>query len=247
MTEAPRICAIVQARMTSTRLPGKVLMMAAGKPMLEHLVERVRRAPPLDGIIIATTVNDSDDAVVRLANDLSVGYYRGSEEDVLTRVLEAAKAYDVDIIVELTGDNPLIDPAMIVDCIRLYMDSDVDYASNILEPGLPHGFPVQVFSTKVLADVARRTDDPIDHEHVSLFIYRNPDIYRTMAMPVPSDLHRPEVQLTLDEPDDYRLISSVFEALYANNPEFTIRDVLAYLDSNPELLEINRHVRRKSV
>lgn len=242
-----RTVATIEARMTSTRLPGKVLMEAVGKPMLELMIERLRRVPSLDGIVVATTTNAADAPVAALAERLGVGVWRGSENDVLSRVLDAAIRHTIDVIVETTGDCPLIDPAAVEDCIRVYREAKVDYVSNVLERSYPVGMDTQVFATSILADVARRTYDPADHEHVSLYIYRHPEIYSLRNVPAPPALERPNLALTLDTPEDYALIKAVFEALYPNNPAFTLADVLTHLDHQPEIAQINAHVRRKKV
>ncbi|MEK9725447.1 MAG: glycosyltransferase family protein [Rhodospirillaceae bacterium] len=241
----PRIVANIEARMTSSRLPGKVLMEAAGKPMLQHMIERLQKVPSLDGVVVATTVNETDRPVVDLAESLGVGHFRGSEEDVLLRVLDAARAHDVDVIVEMTGDCPLIDPALVEACIQGYLAAGVDYVSNVLERTYPRGMDTQVFATDVLADVADRTDDPEDREHVSIFIYRNPQIYSLKNMPGPPELTDPGLGLTLDTPEDLDLIRRVFDALYPANPDFTLADILALLKNDPSLAELNAHVRRK--
>lgn len=216
--------------MTSSRLPGKVLMETAGKPMLEHMIARLRRVPQLDDIIVATTVNETDDPVAELANQLGVGCFRGSEHDVLDRVLQAAQTHNVDIIVETTGDCPLIDPAIVSQTIAFYAANEADYVSNALAPrSYPVGMDTQVFATDILADVAGRTSEPDDREHVSLFIYSNPDLYRVAALHAPPHHHGPDIRLTLDTPDDLILIREVFEALYPEKPDFDLSDMLNYL------------------
>ncbi len=242
-----RIVATIEARMTSSRLPGKVLMKAVGKPMLELMVERLRRVPSLDGIVIATTVNTTDDPIVELAERLGVGCFRGSEDDVLVRVLDAARANNIDIIVETTGDCPLIEPELIEICIREYLQGGADYVSNVIERTYPIGMDAQVFATDILADVAARTDDINDHEHVSLYIYRHPEIYRLKNVPAPPELSRPKLALTLDTAEDFGLIQRIFEGLYHKNPAFGLGDILEFLDQNPKLLKINQHIRRKHV
>ena len=233
MSAAPRICATIEARLTSTRLPGKVLMEAAGQPMLAHMITRLQRVPQLDDIIVATTVNATDDPVVALTEELGVGCYRGSEHDVLDRVLSAAQANDVDLIVETTGDCPLIDPAIVSKVIDFYLAGEADYVSNALVPRTyPVGMDTQIFATDILADVAGRTDAPDDREHVSLFIYKNPDLFRIAAVTAPPHHHAPETRLTLDTPDDLAVIRRVFEALYPGNPEFDLSDMLAFLDDD---------------
>ena len=239
------ILAILQARVSSSRLPGKVLMKVCGKPMLQHMIERLQRVPSLDGIVVATTGNDTDVPIVELAQRMGVGFFQGSEYDVLLRVLHSARAYDIDVIVEMTGDCPLIDPALVEDCIRGYQVAGVDYVSNVLERTYPRGMDTQVFATEVLADVADRTDDPEDHEHVSIFIYSHPEIYSLKNMPGPPELTNPGLGLTLDTPEDLELIRRIFEVLYPDNPNFTLADILAVLKDSPALTELNAHVRRK--
>jgi len=241
----PRIVATIEARMTSSRLPGKVLMKAAGRPMLQHMIERLQKVPSLDGVVVATTVNATDDPVVDLAERLGVGYFRGSEDDVLARVLDAARAHDADVIVETTGDCPLIDPTLVEACIQGYLDAGVDYVSNVLERTYPRGMDTQVFTTDVLADVAARTDDADDHEHVSLYIYSHPEIYSLKNMPGPPELSNPGLGLTLDTPEDFELIRHIFDALYPSDPDFDLAAVLALIDSDPRLAELNAHIGRK--
>jgi spore coat polysaccharide biosynthesis protein SpsF len=242
-----KIIATIEARMTSSRLPGKVLLPAQGKPMLARMVERLRLVPSLDGIVVATTVNAADDPIEALAAELGIGCWRGSEEDVLKRVLDAAHAFEADVIVELTGDCPLIDPAIVEQCIVAYKTAGVDYLSNVLERTYPIGMDTQVFATRILDDVARRTDDTADHEHVSLYIYRHPELYSLQNVAAPAALLDPDLRLTLDTPQDYELIGKVFEALLPRGPSFTLADILALLKAEPSLRKINDHVAHRWV
>ena len=242
-----KIFATIEARMNSTRLPGKVLMEAAGKSFLAHMVERLGRVPSLNGIVIATTTNFADDPIAALATELDIGCHRGSEDDVLGRVLGAARAYDVDVIVETTGDCPLIDPKLVDLCIQSYLDSDVDYVSNVLERTYPIGMDTQVFSTSILDNIANLTDDPGDREHVSSYIYRNPEIFRLKNLSAPPELSWPELGLTLDTPDDLKLISFIFEELYPLDSCFDLAKVLELFHRYPSLAETNAHVRRKRI
>jgi len=233
----------IQARMGSTRLPGKVLKDAVGKPMLALMIERLKRVPDVDKIIVATTTKPADDPIVALAEQENVDHYRGSEDDVLLRVLEAAQQHGIDVIVETTGDCPLIDPGTIHEIIETYRSSGADYVSNVIERSYPIGMDTQVFATDILADVASRTDDPQDHEHVSLYIYHHPEIYRLKNVLAPAELTAPDWRLTLDTPEEYTLIKSVFEALYPDNPAFSLADMFALFKDRPDLLEINSHVQ----
>jgi spore coat polysaccharide biosynthesis protein SpsF len=232
--------------MTSSRLPGKILEPAAGRPLLAHMIERLKRCPALDAIAVATTRNATDDPVVALARDLGVGCFRGSEDDVLGRVLGAANAHGAELIVETTGDCPLIDPAIAGEVIARFGDGGVDYCSNTLERTYPRGMDVQVFPTAVLAEVDRLTDAPEDREHVSLYIYEHPERYRLRSVRAdpPRDA---DVRLTVDTPEDLALVRAVFETLYPGNPQFGLAEILDLLDARPDLLALNRDVVQKPV
>jgi spore coat polysaccharide biosynthesis protein SpsF len=233
--------------MTSTRLPGKVLTPILGKPMLELMVERVLRVEALDNVIVATTTNSADDAVSSLASRLGIDCYRGSEDDVLNRVLEAAQAYEAEVIVELTGDSPLIDPAVISRVIETYYRSGADYVANILLRTYPIGMDTQVFATDVLSSVAQQTDDPTDHEHVSLYIYRHPELFNLKNVAAPEKLARTDLRLTLDTPEDLALIKAVYEALYFHKPAFGLSDVISFLDSRPDIASLNATIEQREV
>ena len=239
--------AIIEARMTSTRLPGKILLPILGKPMLELLTERLKRAKLIDQIVIATTLNATDDIVERLSERIGVGCFRGSEDDVLDRVLKAAHTYGADVIVEITGDNPLLDPATLDEVIQTYNTKNVDYVSNSLKITYPLGIDYKVFSTAVLDKVAKQTQDPIDHEHVSLYIYEHPEIFSLFN--VESNL--PEkcrnIRLTVDTREDFRLITAIFESLYPQNPEFDLHEILELLDKRKDLLELNKTIQQRKV
>jgi spore coat polysaccharide biosynthesis protein SpsF len=236
-----RVVATIEARMTSSRLPGKVLLPARGKPLLELMVERLQRCRHVDEIVIATTEDASSDPLQDLAERLGIGCFRGSEDDVLARVLGAAQAYDAGLIVELTGDCPLIDPALVDHVIERHREGGADYTANVLERSYPLGFAVQVFPAKVLAEVAELTDDPADREHVSLYIYEHPERYRLRSV-VSDHPESAELRLTVDTPEDYELVKTVFEAL----PDgFTLQDILELFERRPELKHVNQHVEQR--
>jgi len=239
--------ATIEARMSSTRLPGKVSRTILGKPMLELLIERLKRAQSLDEIVVATTKNPADNVIEELAHRIGVNCFRGSEEDVLERVLRAAMAAKADLIVEITGDCPLIDPAIVDKLVGIYNEGRFDYVSNSLKRTFPRGLDTQVFSTKLLETVSALTQDPGDREHVSLYIYEHPDTFSLHN--VESGL--PEVywdlRLTVDTLEDFQLVHEIYEHLYPNNPFFGLQDVLDLLCHMPELVEINRHIEQKRV
>lgn len=233
--------------MTSSRLPGKVLAEAEGAPMLELMIERLRFVSEIDHIVVATTVNASDDPIEALTTKLGAGCWRGSEDDVLQRVLDAAHGAAADVIVELTGDCPLIDPRVVSQTIAAYRASGADYVANVPARTYPLGMETQVFATKVLEDVARRTSDPVDHEHVSLFIYRNPSLYSLVNLTAPPELTRPELRLTLDTPADLAVIRAVFAALRPTRRDFSLADILRFADAHPEIAAINSAVPHRYV
>lgn len=236
--------ATIEARMTSSRLPGKVLMNVCDKPLLELMVERVRRSNLLDDIVIATTTNPEDDPIVELCRNINCSFYRGSEDDVLLRVLDAAKSVEADIIVELTGDCPCIDWRHIDYLLDFYLNHDYDFVANNTEQTFPDGFDVRIFSTNLLAEVNKRTNDPWDHEHVSIYFPNNTDIYKCYNWIAPSEENRKSYAVTLDEKKDYELISRVFQELYNKNRDFSCLDVIHFLDNNPDLIKQLESVKR---
>lgn len=240
-----KIVASIEARMTSTRLPGKVLLPIMGKSMLEYLIERVRESKKIDQIVVATTNNDDDDPIVDLCNRVGIASYRGSENDVLDRVLNAVKSVNGDIIVELTGDCPLLDPIIIDETIDFYLKNNFDYVSNCLSRTFPIGYDTQVFSFKVLERVHSITQDPADREHVSLFIYEHPEIFSLWN--IRSNLSQKwwSARLTVDTKEDFLVISSIFEALYPKFRIFGLDHVITYLDNNPAIMNINSHIIQK--
>jgi spore coat polysaccharide biosynthesis protein SpsF len=242
-----KIVATVECRKTSSRLHGKILMEAGGKPMLQILAERLLKVPQLDEVVLATTVNQTDDPVEKLADSLGVKCFRGSEDDVLKRVLDAAKSVDADLIVEITGDCPFIDPEIVSQVIDLYLLNDCDYASNLDPVCYPIGFDAQVFKTELLALADREGVSDEDREHVSWFIRRQPERFRKLHLPAPPELHWPELGITLDEKADYELLKKLYEELSQRNENFSCYDIIRYLRANPELLEINQGVQRVEV
>jgi spore coat polysaccharide biosynthesis protein SpsF len=232
--------------MTSTRLPGKVLAQAEGQPLLAHMIARLRRCQQLDEIVVATTVRPTDDPVADLARGLGAGVFRGSEEDVLSRVLGAARAYDAELIVETSADCPLIDPEVVGEVISRFADGDADYCSNTLERTYPRGMDVQVFPTAVLGEVDRLTDDPADREHVSLYIYEHPERYRLRSVTAAAPRHT-DARLTVDTPEDLALIRAILAELSGGNPAFGLSEILDLLDARPDLLALNSSVEQKPV
>jgi len=240
-----RIIATIEARMTSTRLPGKVLLEAAGKSMLEHLVNRLRAVPSIHYIVLATTINKDDDILEKLANKMDIGCFRGSETDVLSRVIGAAELFDADIVVEITGDCPVIDPEIVEQTIRIFNANDVDYVSNAHVRSYPDGMDTQVFSVETLKLSASMTDEPLNREHVTLHIRNNPLIFSKINIVSPPSTHWPELGLTLDEKDDYILLKKIIEHFENNEKLFSCQDIINLLKVNQEWIKINQKVIRK--
>ena len=234
---------IVQARMTSTRLPGKVLLPLAGEPMLTRLIERLRRVEQSDGIVIATTANASDDPIAALCAQLGVPCHRGSEHDVLSRYADAARLHGADVVVRITSDCPLIHPALVDQVIAAYEEGDSDYVSNMLPPTWPYGMAVEVFSAAALQQAHAEATQAAEREHVTPFLYWHPERYRLRNVASPVDLshHR----WTVDTPEDYELVRRLFETLHPINPEFTQDHILTLLDAHPDWMTLNQHVQQK--
>ncbi len=234
-----KIIATVEARMTSSRLPGKILMEAGSKPLLQILVDRLRRARYVDEVVIATTTNAQDDPVEEMCKRLGMGCFRGSEHNVLERVIGAAKAYKADVLVEVTGDCPFIDPEIVDGLIEKFTENFPQhrYVSNIGEGRTtPWGFDAKVFSTEDLYAIADDNPTDDDREHVSVRFYdpAYADTYRPLVVQYSEELNRPELRIELDYREDYELIKAIYTALVEDNPEFSARDIVRWLDAHPQ-------------
>lgn len=240
-----KIVIIVQARMTSTRLPGKVLKMVLGKSLLEYQIERLRRVKLAHEIVIATTTNAADEPIVELCDRLSLSYFRGSEQDVLARYHEAAKLHQADGVVRVTSDCPLIDPQVIDKVIQFYMNhqGEYDYVSNCLERSYPRGMDTEVFSFQALQQAFLEATAPPEREHVTPFIYRQPERYRlAQVVYFQNQSHH---RWTVDTPEDFELIKRIIEALDPKFPEFTLEDCLNLLEQHSDWSIINAHIEQK--
>jgi spore coat polysaccharide biosynthesis protein SpsF len=240
-----KIIATIEARMTSSRLPGKVLLKAAGKSMIEHLVNRLKNVPSLDGIVLATTTNEADNELEDLSKALSIYCYRGSEDDVMNRVIGAGESYGADVLVEITGDCPIIDPQIVEQVIRIFNANQCEYVSNAHVRSYPDGMDTQVFRLKTLKRSAAMTNDALDHEHVTLHIRNHPELFSQLHIVSPPETHWPELGLTLDELKDYELLKKIIEYFDSTNSLFSCRDVVMLLKEKPEWRAINKEVVRK--
>ncbi|MEK9133623.1 MAG: glycosyltransferase family protein [Pseudomonadota bacterium] len=237
-----RIVAITQARMGSTRLPGKVMMDLAGEPMLVRHVNRVQRMRTLDGVIVAASTQPADDVIVRLCKERGWTSFRGSEEDLLDRYYQAALQHRADVVVRVTSDCPLIEPAVVDRLVGEFLDRqpDLDYACNFLpRKTFPHGLDAEVMRFDALERAWRESRDPVWREHVTLPILRNPDRYRIHGMT--NDVDYSYLRWTVDEAEDLEFVRRIYD--HFGHDRFSWHEVIALLDTHPEWTEINRSVK----
>ena len=236
--------AIIQARMGSTRLPGKVLMDLGGESVLSRVVRRLGRARLLRQIVVATSVGSADDAVAAECVRLQVPCFRGSEDDVLDRYYQAEKAWPSDAVVRITADCPLIDPAVVDQTIEVFLESGADYASNSIQRAYPRGLDTEVFTVAALGQSWREAREPHQREHVTPFFYEHPERFRISSIAASRDYG--QYRLTLDTSDDLRLIRAVY-ASFDNQDTMGWREVVELLERRPELAALNSHVAQKAL
>jgi spore coat polysaccharide biosynthesis protein SpsF len=239
--------AIIQARMGSTRLPGKILKDIQGKPMLWHVINRVNYSNLIDKIVIATTDNKEDDKIEGFCKTNDISSYRGSQKDVLDRYYQVARIYQVDLIIRITSDCPLIDPDIIDKAIEHYLNNKekVDYVSNTLERTYPRGMDAEVFSFGVLEKVWQKAKKQYEREHVTPYIYENPDTFNLSCIKNENDLSY--LRLTVDEEKDLELVIGIYKKLYKKNNIFYLEDIVKLFEEYPELKSVNETVKQKNI
>ncbi len=242
MAPVTRVLGVLQARVSSSRLPGKVLMPILGQPMLLRQIERLHRCRTIDQLVVATSADPADDALGALCEQRDVACYRGSLSDVLDRFVNAARPYHPDVVVRLTGDCPLADPGVIDEAIRFFDAGDYDYVCNFMPPTFPDGLDVEVMRFSALEEAAEEARLPSHREHVTLFVRVHPERYRLGNLASPVDLSH--LRWTVDEPPDFEFVRRVYEALYQEKPDFATQDVLALLDRDTSLRDINSKFTR---
>lgn len=239
-----KVVAIIQARMGSTRLPGKVLLDLNGRTMLERVVGRTRRASLIDEVVVATTPHESDEPVVEECRRLDVPCFLGSEEDVLDRYHLAADTHRADVVVRITSDCPLIDPSETDRVVRSFLDSRPDYASNVLRRTYPRGLDTEVMSTATLAHAWLEAREPYERIHVTPYIYGHPDTFRLLSVTGREDYSN--YRWTVDTHEDLEFVREVYRLL-GTHETAGWREVLTLLQANPRLVEINQSVRHKDL
>jgi len=244
-----KIVASIQARLGSTRLPGKVLKDINGKPMLLRHVERLRRSRLLDDVIVATTTNPNDDKLVEFCINNNITFYRGSENDVLDRISSMIEERNIDVHVECFGDSPLTDPHIVDEVIGYYLkyQADIDFVSNSLKTTYPPGQEVLVYKAECLSKANKiiAKDDPL-REHVSIHITQHPSKFRLVNLEAPKYYHYSNIYLEVDTPEDFEMISIIFNYFDDKNIEhFSLAEILEFLSQNDELININNQVERR--
>lgn len=237
--------AIIQARMGSTRLPGKVLADIYGKPLLCRLLDRIQRTKYIDELVVATTINQEDDGLVKWLSSNSIKFFRGSEADVLDRYFQCATKFGANIIVRVTADDPLKDPTIIEKAIMLCLSNEeIDYVSNTLKPTFPEGLDIEVFRMRALTQAQKEARLLSEREHVTPYIWSNPEkfIIRQFEM-VPNLSHW---RWTVDKPEDLEFVRHIF-GYFDDKPNVCFREIIAYIEQNPELLAINGGTVRNEV
>lgn len=233
-----RTVAIIQARMSSTRLPGKIVAPIAGKPMLWHVITRAGRARTLNEVVLATSDEAADDAIAHLCAQLGVSFFRGSMDDVLDRYYQAALQFGAEVIVRLTADCPLLDPDVIDRGVEAYRMNEYDYVSNTVERTYPDGLDAEVFSLQALARAWREASWKSEREHVTPYIWKHPELFRLGAFKQERDLSW--MRWTVDEPRDLEFVREVYKRI--GDRTFGMRQVVELLAAEPELLRLNRGI-----
>lgn len=243
------IVCIIQARIGSTRLHGKVMKELRGKTVLSHVVDRVKRSKRLDKVIIATTKNKEDDEIVNECKKIGVEYHRGSVDNVLSRYYEVANNENADIIVRVTSDCPLIDPEIIDEMIKYFEKENevghIDYLSNSIIETFPRGFDVEIFTYDSLREAYNNAKLDYEKEHVTPYIYMNKDKF--IIKNFSNDKNYSQYRLTLDTIEDYILINNIYEHLYIENQIFYFKDIINYLNQNPNISQINKDIKQKKL
>jgi len=239
------IAAIIQARTGSTRLPNKVFKNLCGKPLIWHIVNRLKYSQKIDNIILATTQNENDNVLEEWALENNTPCFRGNEDDVLDRYYQAAKLYSVDTIVRITADDPFKDPQVIDDVINLFVEKKLDFAYNNNPPTFPEGLDTEVFSLDALEKAVNNSTDPFEREHVTQYFYRNPSIFRQACLKNPTDLSY--LRWTIDTQQDWDMAEIVYNKLYPTIENFSMFDILELINKESYIAAINSTVKRSAM
>ncbi|MEK7857827.1 MAG: glycosyltransferase family protein [Elusimicrobiota bacterium] len=229
-----KVVVVIQARMGSTRRPGKSMADLAGKPLLWQFLQRVKRAKEPDELVLATTDKPQDDVLADLARGCGVSVFRGSENDLVDRYYQAAKAHGARIVVRICADNPVVEPEEVDRIIRFHKEGGSDFSSNthnILDNQYPDGLGAEVFDFEKLEEVWREATSPANREHPHSWFYEHPERYRIRTVACPPEFRRPELKLDVNLPEELDLLRAIYEYCYPRNPEFHITDIIRWYDT----------------
>jgi spore coat polysaccharide biosynthesis protein SpsF len=243
-SDRPRVLAILQARMSSTRLPGKVLADLVGAPMIVRQLERIRQSRLVDDLVVATSTDPSDAILAKVVEENRTRVARGSLNDVLDRYTTIAREVMPGHVVRLTGDCPLVDPDLVDAVIAHHIESRADITSNAYQPTFPDGLDVEVIRTEVLLSAGEQAKSPVEREHVTPYIYDPKHGYRVVHYRAPVD--HSGLRWTVDEPEDLAFVREIFAALFPANPHFRMNHVLQLLKERPELSALNMRFTRNA-
>jgi len=241
-----KVVAIIQARMGSERLPGKVLMPLCGKPVLWHIIQILKGISLIDEIIIATTTLYEDLPIVDFCEINKINFIQGSVFDVLDRFRLASIETHAEIIVRVTADNPCLDQGIITKVLKTHLKGGYDYSSNNIIRTYPRGLDTEVITKTGLKKVWENSKSIDEREHVTLFIKKNLGMFKFYNLKAENKYHRPEVRLTLDTLEDYRLLKNIYNNCYKNEP-IKIDSILEYLNINPRISKINSRIKQKLI
>ncbi|NFF82040.1 acylneuraminate cytidylyltransferase [Clostridium botulinum] len=242
-----KVVCIVQARVGSTRLPGKVLKEICGKTVLEHDVNRLKLVPNIDEIVIATTVESQDDKILYEANRLGIKCFRGSENDVLSRYYFAAKENNADIVIRVTSDCPCLDYKILEDMINVFLskNNNFDYMNNTIDRTYPRGYDVEIFSFDALKKAFNNAVKDYEREHVTPYLYDLNNKFRILSYKNSKDYSK--YRVTLDTKEDLQVIKAIYEALFKKKGYFLLGDVIEFLNKHPEIVQINASIEQKKL
>lgn len=248
MKENKRVVASIEVRMGSERLPGKVLKKFGSENALSLLVKRLKRCENIDDIVVATTIHSKDDPIVSWCKSNNINFFRGSEEDVLDRVVKAHEYMNSEVALEITGDCPFTDPEIVDLAIETFFSNDVDIVTNCANHlTWPLGQYAQVFPLKLLKEVNNKIHDEKVHEHVSLYFYENPKLYKIFELIAPKRWNYPNMRLVLDYEEDFIFLGKIYENLFEKYGNyFGIEDIIKFLREFPEYLDINKECIEKT-
>ncbi|MBI87016.1 MAG: cytidyltransferase [Candidatus Marinimicrobia bacterium] len=237
-----KIDAIIQARLSSTRLPKKILKKICGKTILEHVIERVKSAKCVNRIIVATTINNADDYLCEWLQNKNILYFRGDENDVLSRFFEVAKQYACKNMVRITPDDVFKDPVLIDEVAKMYFNENLDFAYNNHPPSYPEGLDVEIFSARALFKAQKESADEFEREHMTQYFYRNKKVFKQKNLAHEKNLS--SLRWTVDTEEDFKMAETVYNKLYRKDKLFPWKTILSYIQKNSNIPNMNRHIKR---